>query len=56
MAEVVELREAVAGLVSEGDGVAIEGFTHLIPTAGAHEIIRQGRRNLTLIRRRGSSR
>jgi glutaconate CoA-transferase subunit A len=50
MAEVVELREAVAGLVSDGDSVALEGFTHLIPTAAAHEIIRQERRNLTLIR------
>src|ERR687897_2720280 len=50
MAEVVELREAVAGLVGDGDSVAIEGFTHLIPTAGAHEIIRQQRRDLTLIR------
>jgi glutaconate CoA-transferase subunit A len=50
VAEVVELREAVAGLVSDGDSVALEGFTHLIPTAGAHEIIRQRRRNLTLIR------
>jgi glutaconate CoA-transferase, subunit A len=50
VAEVVELREAVAGLVSDGDGVALEGFTHLIPTAAGHEIIRQERRNLTLIR------
>jgi glutaconate CoA-transferase, subunit A len=50
VAEVVELREAVAGLVSDGDSVALEGFTHLIPTAAAHEIIRQERRNLTLIR------
>jgi glutaconate CoA-transferase, subunit A len=50
MTEVVELREAVAGLVGDGDSVAIEGFTHLIPTAGAHEIIRQQRRDLTLIR------
>jgi glutaconate CoA-transferase, subunit A len=50
VAEVVELREAVAGLVSDGDSVALEGFTHLIPTAAGHEIIRQERRNLTLIR------
>jgi glutaconate CoA-transferase, subunit A len=48
--EVVELREAIAELVDDGDSVALEGFTHLIPTAGAHEIIRQGRKNLTLIR------
>jgi glutaconate CoA-transferase, subunit A len=48
--EVTTLREAVADLVNEGDSVALEGFTHLIPTAAGHEIIRQGRRNLTLIR------
>ena len=50
MAEVIDLREAVAGLVHDGDAVALEGFTHLIPTAAAHEIIRQGRKDLTLIR------
>ncbi|CAA9479795.1 MAG: 3-oxoadipate CoA-transferase subunit A [uncultured Rubrobacteraceae bacterium] len=50
MAHVANLREAVAGLVRDGDSVALEGFTHLIPTAAAHEIVRQGRRDLTLIR------
>jgi glutaconate CoA-transferase subunit A len=50
MAELVGLREAVAGLVSDGDSVALEGFTHLIPFAAAHEIIRQEKRNLTLVR------
>ena len=50
MAEVVDLREAVAELVRDGDSVALEGFTHLIPTAAAHEIIREGKKNLTLIR------
>ena len=50
MAEVVDLREAVAELVQSGDSVALEGFTHLIPTAAAHEIIRQGKKDLTLIR------
>jgi glutaconate CoA-transferase subunit A len=50
LAEVTDLREAVAGLVRDGDAVALEGFTHLIPTAGAHEVIRQQRRELTLIR------
>jgi glutaconate CoA-transferase, subunit A len=50
MAELVGLREAVAGLVSDDDSVAMEGFTHLIPFAAAHEIIRQERRKLTLIR------
>ncbi len=37
-------------MVRDGDVVALEGFTHLIPFAAGHEIIRQGRRNLTLIR------
>jgi glutaconate CoA-transferase subunit A len=50
VAEVVGLREAVAGLVRNGDAVALEGFTHLIPTAAGHEIIRQERKDLTLIR------
>ncbi len=50
MAEIADLREAVAGLVRDGDSVALEGFTHLIPTAAAHEIVRQGRGDLTLIR------
>ncbi len=50
MAEVTSLREAVAGLVHDGDTVALEGFTHLIPHATGHEIIRQGRRHLTLVR------
>ena len=44
------LQDAVAGLVSDGHKVALEGFTHLIPFAAAHEIIRQGRKDLTLIR------
>jgi glutaconate CoA-transferase, subunit A len=50
MAEVTSLREAVAGIVRDGDSVALEGFTHLIPFAAGHEIIRQGRRDLELIR------
>lgn len=50
MAEFLTLREAVARFVHDGDSVALEGFTHLIPMAAAHEIIRQGRRDLTLIR------
>src|SRR5213082_850389 len=50
MAEIVPLREAVAELVHDGDVVALEGFTHLIPHAAGHELIRQGRRGLTLIR------
>ncbi len=50
MAEITSLREAVAALVADGDVVALEGFTHLIPFAAGHEIIRQGRRELTLVR------
>ncbi|HWC78363.1 MAG TPA: CoA transferase subunit A [Pseudonocardiaceae bacterium] len=50
MAEIVSLSEAVAELVHDGDMVALEGFTHLIPVAAGHEIIRQGRKDLTLVR------
>ncbi len=50
MDKVADLREAVSDLVRDGDSVAMEGFTHLIPSAAAHEIIRQGRKHLTLIR------
>src|SRR5436190_8150706 len=50
MAELTTLREAVEALVGEGDAVALEGFTHLIPFAAAHELLRQGRRELELIR------
>ena len=50
MAELVGLRDAIAGTVRDGMTVALEGFTHLIPYAAGHEIIRQGRRDLTLIR------
>ncbi|MDL2334844.1 MAG: CoA-transferase [Chloroflexota bacterium] len=44
------MRDAIAQLVRDGDSVAIEGFTHLISFAAGHEIIRQGRRDLTLCR------
>jgi glutaconate CoA-transferase subunit A len=44
------MRDAIAHLVHDGDTVAIEGFTHLICFAAAHEIIRQHKRNLTLCR------
>jgi len=44
------LREAIDEYVHDGDTVALEGFTHLIPFAAGHEIIRQGRRDLTLVR------
>jgi len=44
------MADAVRELVRDGDTVAIEGFTHLICFAAGHEIIRQGRRDLTLCR------
>jgi glutaconate CoA-transferase subunit A len=50
VANIVSLADAVADLVHDGDTVALEGFTHLIPFAAAHEIIRQRRRDLTLVR------
>lgn len=50
MAEILTLREAVQRFVNDGDTVALEGFTHLIPTAAGHEIIRQGKKELTLVR------
>jgi glutaconate CoA-transferase subunit A len=50
MARLLALHDAVAELVQDGDTVALEGFTHLIPHAAGHELIRQGRRDLTLVR------
>ncbi len=50
MAKILPLSEAIAEFVRDGDTIALEGFTHLIPYAAGHEIIRQKRRNLTLIR------
>src|SRR3954452_3320053 len=47
---IVSLADAVGDLVHDGDIVALEGFTHLIPVAAGHELIRQGRRDLTLVR------
>lgn len=44
------LAEAVEAFVRDGQTVAMEGFTHLIPYAAGHEVIRQGRRGLTLVR------
>jgi glutaconate CoA-transferase subunit A len=46
----MSLAEAVQSTIRDGDTVAREGFTHLIPHAAAHEIIRQGRKHLTLMR------
>src|SRR5215210_2986749 len=50
MSEMVDLEDAISSLVNDGDSVALEGFTHLIPFAAAHEIIRQKKRDLTLVR------
>ena len=50
VSKVMSMRDAVARFVHDGDTVVIEGFTHLICFAAGHEIIRQGRRNLTLAR------
>jgi glutaconate CoA-transferase, subunit A len=50
MATLSTLRAAVAEHVHDGDTVALEGFTHLIPHAAGHEIIRQQRRDLHLVR------
>ena len=50
MVEFLSLHDAVAAHLANGDTVAMEGFTHLIPFAAAHEVIRQGRRRLTLVR------
>jgi len=50
MAQITSLSEAIKAAVHDGDTVALEGFTHLIPHAAGHEIIRQGRKDLTLIR------
>jgi len=50
MARFGSLQQAIADNVRDGDTVAMEGFTHLIPFAAAHEVIRQQRRQLTLVR------
>lgn len=50
MASFRNLPDAISELVHDGDAVALEGFTHLIPFAAGHEIIRQQRRHLTLLR------
>ena len=50
MAEFLSLPDAVAAHVGDGDFVAMEGFTHLIPFAAGHEVIRQGRKRLTVAR------
>ncbi|GAA0536092.1 CoA transferase subunit A [Saccharopolyspora thermophila] len=50
VARILQLDEAIAELVHDGDVVALEGFTHLIPVAAGHEIIRQRKKDLTLVR------
>ena len=50
MAELLPLAESIARHVGDGACVALEGFTHLIPFAAGNELIRQGRRELHLVR------
>jgi glutaconate CoA-transferase subunit A len=50
MAQLTTLADAVATLIHDGDSLAMEGFTHLIPHAAGHEVIRQKRSGLTLFR------
>lgn len=50
MAAFLSLSEAIEVNVRDGDAVAMEGFTHLIPFAAGHEVIRQKRKHLSLIR------
>jgi glutaconate CoA-transferase subunit A len=50
MAQFLTLAEAIEASVRDGDTVAMEGFTHLIPHAAGHEVIRQKRWRLTLVR------
>jgi glutaconate CoA-transferase subunit A len=50
MSKLRSMKEAIADAVHDGDSLVIDGFTHLICFAAAHEIIRQGRKNLTAIR------
>ena len=50
MSKLLSLSEAIAMYVHDGDTVYAAGFTHLIPFAAGHEIIRQGKKDLTLAR------
>lgn len=50
MAKITSLAEAISENVRDGDTVAMEGFSHLIPHAAGHEVIRQKRKDLTLVR------
>jgi len=51
MGLILDLRDAIREFVRDGDTVAMEGFTHLIPSAAGHEIIRQRGRSLSFSRR-----
>ncbi len=50
MSKLIPLSEAIQKYVQDGDTIYAAGFTHLIPFAAGHEIIRQGRKNLVLAR------
>ena len=50
MTEFLSLHDAIASYLPDGSTVALEGFTHLIPFAAGHEIVRQRKRDLTLVR------
>ncbi len=50
MSKLMSLKDAIARFVNDGDSMYAAGFTHLIPFAAGHEIIRQGKKNLTLAR------
>ena len=50
MTEIVPLADAVSSLIHDGDTVAMEGFTHLIPHAAGHAVIRAGVKDLTAVR------
>jgi len=50
LAVIVSLKEAIQEFLKDGDTVALEGFTHLIPSAAGHEIIRQRKKNLSVVR------
>ena len=50
MTDFLSLHDAIASHVADGSTVALEGFTHLIPFAAGHEIVRQRKRDLTLVR------
>ena len=50
MSNLITLHDAISEYVNDGDVVYAAGFTHLIPFAAGHEIIRQGKKNLTLAR------